>query len=188
MQVRRQVGKKRRSRRRRTAAARSGPGRSAGKKPGHTIGKYRRELKEVLEQQAATAEVLRVISSSPGELEPVFQAMLENAIRICEANFGNLFLYERGAFRIVSTKNAPPAFAEQVRHSSGLVVDERSRVPLARLARIKQVIHIGSHHRSRIPGWRSPPRFTCRLRGTDDAACPNAPGKSACWRNCHLPT
>jgi signal transduction histidine kinase len=141
-QVRRQAGKKRRSRTRRTGAARSGPGRSAGKKPSHTIEKYRRELKEALEQQAATAQVLRVISSSPGELEPVFRAMLENAVRICEANFGNLFLYERGAFRIVSTKNAPPAFAEQVRHSSGLVVDERSRVPLVRLARIKQVIHI----------------------------------------------
>src|ERR1700688_219436 len=59
------------------------------------------ELRESLEQQSATADVLKVISTSPGELEPVFQAMLENATRICEANFGNLLLRENDAFRIV---------------------------------------------------------------------------------------
>ena len=71
-----------------------------------------RELSEALEQQTATSEVLRVISSSPGELGPVFQAMLENAVRICEANFGNLFLSEGDAFRIVALQSAPPAWAE----------------------------------------------------------------------------
>ena len=71
-----------------------------------------RRLKEALEQQTATSEVLQVISSSPGELKPVFQAMLENAVRICDANFGNLFLREGDAFRIGATYGALPAYVE----------------------------------------------------------------------------
>jgi hypothetical protein len=74
--------------------------------------KYRRELAEALQQQTATSEVLQVISSSPGELQPVFQAMLANAVRICEARFGNLYLHERGALRVVASHNVPRAFAE----------------------------------------------------------------------------
>ena len=71
-----------------------------------------RELSEALEQQTATSEVLRVISSSPGQLEPVFEAMLQNATRICEAKFGTMYLREGDAFRAVALHNAPPAFAE----------------------------------------------------------------------------
>ena len=70
------------------------------------------ELRQSLEQQTATSEVLRVISSSPGELEPVFQAVLENAVRICEAKFANLFLTEGDAFRNVALYGAPRAFEE----------------------------------------------------------------------------
>src|SRR5262249_30768733 len=68
------------------------------------------ELRESLQQQTATSEVLGVISSSPGELEPVFKAMLENAVRICEASFGNLLLYEGDVFRHVALHNAPKAW------------------------------------------------------------------------------
>ena len=70
------------------------------------------DLSESLEQQTATSEVLKVISSSPGELKPVFDALLANAVRICDAKFGVLFLTEGDAFRYVALHGAPPAFAE----------------------------------------------------------------------------
>ena len=67
---------------------------------------------EALEQQTATSEVLQVISSSPGDLEPVFATMLENAVRICDAKFGNIYRRDDGGLRLVATHNTPPAFAE----------------------------------------------------------------------------
>ncbi len=70
------------------------------------------ELRQSLEQQTATADVLRVISSSPGELNPVFDAVLDSATRLCEANFGILYRYESGTFRAIALRGAPPAFAE----------------------------------------------------------------------------
>src|SRR5499427_10443382 len=70
------------------------------------------DLTESLEQQTATAEVLRIISSSPGELELVFEAMLTNAVRLCEAKFGVLYLYDEGRLRIGATHDVPPAFAD----------------------------------------------------------------------------
>src|SRR5450631_647928 len=71
-----------------------------------------RRLNEALEQQTATSEVLKVISSSPGELEPVFQTMLANAVRICEANFGVLFRYDGEMFDPVASLGVPPEYAE----------------------------------------------------------------------------
>jgi PAS domain S-box-containing protein len=71
-----------------------------------------RDLEESLQQQTATAEVLQIISSSPGELEPVFQAMLENATRVCGAKFGILNLYDGESFESVALFNVPPAYAE----------------------------------------------------------------------------
>ena len=93
--------------------------RSAGTKAGTRAGRTRetraeleRKLAEALEQQAATSEVLKVISGSPGELEPVFQAMLENATRLCEAKFGTLYTYDGNGFHAAAFHNAPPAFVE----------------------------------------------------------------------------
>jgi len=71
------------------------------------------ELRESLQQQTATADVLKVISSSPGDLEPVFNAMLESAVHICDASFGNLLLYDGNLFRHVALHNAPPAWAAE---------------------------------------------------------------------------
>ena len=76
-----------------------------------------RELAESLEQQTATSEVLQVISSSPGDLEPVFETMLEKAVRICDAKFGNIYRWDGDAFALVATYNTPPAFAETRRRS-----------------------------------------------------------------------
>src|SRR5262249_27110579 len=71
-----------------------------------------REMSESLEQQTATAEVLSVISSSPGELEPVFRAMLENAVRICDAKFGTLFRFDGEVLHLAAGTGTPPALAE----------------------------------------------------------------------------
>ena len=100
------------------------------------------DLSESLEQQTATSEVLKVISSSPGELEPVFDGMLANATRICEAKFGNLFLYADNSFRIAAQKNPPAAYAERWRKNPILAVSDNPRNPLTRLATTKCVVNI----------------------------------------------
>ena len=100
-----------------------------------------RELAESLEQQTATSEVLRVISSSPGELEPVFDAMLKNATRICEAKVGNLFLYDGDDFRAVAV-HGKSDYADWFRRDPMAKMQDQSHTPLARLVKTKQVIHI----------------------------------------------
>ena len=99
-----------------------------------------RELTEALEQQTATSEVLQIISSSPGELAPVFDAMLGNATRICEAKFGSMYLREEAGFRIVAMHNAPPAFAEMRNRQP--VVRPSPGTGLGRVERTKQVVQI----------------------------------------------
>src|SRR5262249_51162769 len=90
------------------------------------------ELRESLERQTATSEVLQVISSSPGELEPVFQAMLGNATRICGAKFGVLWLAEADGFRSVAMHGLPPAHVEERQREP--VIRPTPEDPLSRLA------------------------------------------------------
>ena len=103
-----------------------------------------RELTQSLEQQTATSEVLRVISSSPSNLNPVFDTMLTNATRLCEANFGLLVLYEGGGrFRGVAMHNAPAAFAElRLREP---VFEATPQTALGRAAATKEVIYISDY-------------------------------------------
>src|SRR5262249_10809517 len=100
-----------------------------------------RELSESLEQQTATSEVLKVISSSPGELEPVFNAMLANATRICDATFGNLFLREGPIFRAVAIQSQK-SHADILRRTPVIDLRHNPGVPLDRLTKTKQVVHI----------------------------------------------
>ncbi len=97
------------------------------------------ELTELLEQQTATSEVLRVISSSPGDLQPVFDTLLANAVRICQAQFGNLTLFDGSAMRVAAMHNAPPAFEEMRRRDP--VVNLKLSV-LGELVRTRKVVHV----------------------------------------------
>ena len=99
-----------------------------------------RELNEALAQQAATAEIFRVISDSPGDAQPVFDAMLEQATRVCDAKFGGMLLQEGGAFRSVAEHNVPFALAELMRHEPSVRSPPDS--PLDRMARTKQIVHV----------------------------------------------
>src|SRR5262245_37668309 len=99
-------------------------------------------LSEALEQQTATSEVLKVISDSPSELKPVFDAILENATRICEAKFGTMWLRERDAFRVVALHNAPPAYEERRRNRLIHLVDFHPKSAFSRFLTTRQVTHI----------------------------------------------
>jgi GAF domain-containing protein len=99
------------------------------------------DLTEALEQQTATSEVLQVISSSPGDLEPVFASMLEKAIRVCEATFGNIYRWDGEAFHLLATKNTPQALAEY-RRSHSPVVRPAPDTLFGRLAAARNLIHI----------------------------------------------
>ena len=100
------------------------------------------DLTESLEQQTATSEVLRVISSSPGELEPVFQAMLENAVRICDAKFGVLWRYDNENFDPAAMFGLTPAHAEFDRQRGSHRPADGSI--LERLLRTKDVVRIAN--------------------------------------------
>ena len=119
------------------------------------LAETRGRLSEALEQQAATSEVLQVISSSPGELEPVFQAMLANAMRICEAKFGIMFGYADGAIRGLSWLGISPEFSDFVRQPRVW----GSETGLGQLARTKKTVHITDAHTGRAYTERDPNRM-----------------------------
>jgi signal transduction histidine kinase len=96
------------------------------------------ELRESLQQQTATADVLRVISSSPDGLESVFGAMMENALRICEAKFGILLRHSEGAFIAQTMMGAPPALVDALLHKP---FSPPAGNPLGRMARTKKLVH-----------------------------------------------
>ena len=100
------------------------------------------ELRESLQQQTATADVLKVIAGSAVILQPVFKAMLENAMRICEAKFGTLFLSEGDAFRLVAIDSDTPVYAEWLKHDSKLELRGNPQGPLAQIAATKKTVHI----------------------------------------------
>jgi GAF domain-containing protein len=142
-------GKAVKTQRRKTLSRRNAPKsarnrRSSAARQETEVARLTRELHESREQQAATSEVLGVISSSPGELGPVFEAILENATRICGGRLANLFLYSKHehAFRLAAQRNAPAAYAERWAKNPVLRIGENPRNPLARLAKTKRVVAI----------------------------------------------
>src|SRR5215470_2328179 len=107
------------------------------------------DLSDSLEQQTATSEILRIISSSPGELEPVFQAMLENAVRICEAKFGTMYRYDGDMFHPTAVLNAPPTLSEFLQQRGAF--QPPSGTPLHRLLRTKSVVHSADDSAEQVP-------------------------------------
>src|SRR5215831_6587659 len=99
-----------------------------------------RELAEAREQQRATSEILHVISSSPGELQPVFDAILANATRICEAKFGSMYLSEGDAVRIAAMHKVPPSFVEERRRNP--LIRPSPDTTLGRALATKQTVQI----------------------------------------------
>ena len=107
------------------------------------------DLTEALEQQTATSDVLQVISSSPGDLEPVFTTMLENAARICEAKFGNVYLWDGDAFHLVAAHNTPSAFAESRKRGP---FRPNTSHPFRGLVETKEVFHVADV--AALPGYK----------------------------------
>src|SRR5215831_13825502 len=99
------------------------------------------DLSKALDQQTATSEVLQGISSSPGELEPVFQAILAHATRLCEAKFGSLYLRKEDAFRPVAM-HGPSRIVEWLQREAVVELRDHPHIPLARVAQSKEVLHI----------------------------------------------
>ena len=111
------------------------------------------ELRETLQQQSATSEVLRAISSYPGDPQPVFQAMLKNAVRLCDAEFGNIYHWDGDTLHLVATQNAPPAFAEARRLSA---VCPSPKIPTGHMIANRRVVHIADLRAEKAYADRDP--------------------------------
>src|SRR5262249_32802187 len=122
-----------------------------------------RELTESLEQQTATSEVLKVISSSPGELQPVFDTMLQKAVRICEASFGNLFLIDGDTAHWAAGIGTPPELAQFFTRSAWFRPTPGSH--LDRVMRTKEVSHAADDSAEPVIG------VAARLGGARSSVC-----------------
>jgi signal transduction histidine kinase len=134
------------SRRRTTARARSAA--TARRRPNSNTAALERALAEALEQQAAASEVLKIISSSPGELTPVFRTILENAVRICGAKFGVLHHYRDGAFHTAAMVGVSPVHADELQRRGAFV--PASGQPLDHVSRTKTTYHTGDQTREQV--------------------------------------
>jgi hypothetical protein len=151
------------------------------------VAQLTRELNEALERQSATSEVLNVISGSPGELDPVFNAILQNAARICQAQFGTLNLYDGIAYRTVARHNAPHDFA---RTRLGKTFRPHPKSGLAHVARKKQIVRIDNGRFAdalKLPAGRSakaPDHFVWLqpYRPKEDAQRDNNQGETSAKR------
>jgi two-component system, NtrC family, sensor kinase len=114
------------------------------------LAEAREHLAEALERETATSEVLQVISSSPGELEPVFRAMLENAVRVCDAKFGTLFRYDGDVLHLAAGTGTPPALAEFQRRRGPFRPEAGSLHD--RVLQTKQVAHSTDYAAEPNPG------------------------------------
>ena len=127
-----------------------------------TVASLERALAEALEHQAATSEVLRVIANTPGELKPVFDAILANALRICEAEFGNLLLLDGNGVRLVAHRNAPKAYLEI--YAKGPIIPGR-HTAVGRAIRTKKIIHVSDVRAGAAFKERDPLRMATAIHG-----------------------
>jgi GAF domain-containing protein len=142
------------------------------------------DLTEALEQQTATSEVLQVISSSPGDLQPVFSSILENATRICRAGFGILVLPERDAVRVVGTHNTPETFAEARQRLP--TFRPGARTPLARVMVAKQTLHV--HDLADDVSYKeNDPNIRSFVETAGVRTLLVVPGRSVYWSDHHFP-
>ena len=120
---------------------------------GRLVARLTHELRETTEQHTATSEILRVISSSPSDLQPVFQAMLKNAVRLCDAKFGNIYRWDGDALHLVATQNVPAAFV-QVRGRSPLRPSPPT--PTGRMIATKTVVNVADMRAEKAYADRDP--------------------------------